>query len=578
MKNRLPLILSTLILCAGFQANAQTRYLEEVFDGVTITSGVNFGFNVDALRSNFADFPAFQADYNVVNDLILTGQDVPLNFFQSNGDLAPENQTTMKLFPLSMDIYQPTGDTETNRPVIIYLHTGNFLPPLFNGGITGSRVDSAAVNNCKQWAKKGYVAVAISYRLGWNPISEDPDVRRGTLLQAVYRALHDTQTGVRFLRATVAQQGNPFGIDPTKIVLFGQGSGGYVAHAYATLNDYNTEVAGLEKFIGEDGFPFVIEARDGNIDGGPGLLRLPDPLQLAGISREVSMSINIGGALADISWLNAGEPPMVAIHCIRDPFAPFDDGTVVVPTTNENVVDVSGGNVFIQTAKDLGNNNAFAFMPDGDPFTDRARSLYGETFDYILASQPTITVSPSPEGLFPVLLPINTLGGNRFTNESGPWDWWDFNTLQAVVAATNAATGQSFDANVLNAQGVAGNPGMGPEKGLAFIDTIQGYANPRIMCVLDLPGVECGTISTENTIEDNTTSIFPNPTRDALTIRNNEFVIRKVNLFDVTGRLVSSTVVNANEYRFERSNMGNGMYMLQITFDNQTITKKVLFN
>jgi hypothetical protein len=217
-------------------------------------------------------------------------------------------------------------------------------------------------------------------------------------------------------------------------------------------------------------------------------------------------------------------------------------------------------------------------MPAGDPFTDRARSLYGETFDYILTSQPTITVSPTPEGLFPVLVPINTLGGNRFTNESGPWDWWDFNTLQAVVAATNAATGQSFDANVLNAQGLAGNPGMGPEKGMAYIDTIQGYANPRIMCVLGLPGVECGTVSTNNTLEDNTTSIFPNPTRDALTIRNNEFVIRKVNLFDVTGRLVSSTIVNANEYRFERNNMGNGMYMMQITFDNQTITKKVLFN
>jgi hypothetical protein len=578
MKNRLPLILATLIFCAGFQANAQTRYLEEVFDGVTITSGVSFGFNVDALRSNFTDLPAFQADYNVVNDLILAGEDVPLNFFQSNGDLAPENQTTMKLFPLTMDVYEPTGDVENNRPVIIYLHTGNFLPPLFNGGITGARQDSVVVNNCKQWAKKGYVAVAISYRLGWNPISTDPDVRRGTLLQAVYRAIHDTQTSVRFLRATVAQQNNPFGIDPSKIVLFGQGSGGYVAQAYVTLNDYNTEVAGLEKFIGEDGLPFVLEARDGNIDGGPGVLRLPDPLQIAGISREVNMGINIGGALADISWLDEGEAPMVAIHCIRDPFAPFDDGTVVVPTTNENVVDVSGGNVFIQTATDLGNNNAFAFMPAGDPYTDRARSLYGETFDYILASQPTITVSSSPEGLFPVLVPINTLGGNRFTNESGPWDWWDLNTLQAVVAATNAATGQSFDANVLHAQGVAGNPGMGQEKGLAYIDTIQGYTNPRIMCVLDLPGVECGSISTENTIEDNTTSIFPNPTRDALTIRNNEFVIRKVTLFDVTGRLVSSTVVNANEYRFERSNMGNGVYMMQISFDNQTITKKVLFN
>ena len=184
------------------------------------------------------------------------------------------------------------------------------------------------------------------------------------------------------MRSTVIA-GNPYGIDPDQIVLFGQGSGGYVAQAYITLNDYNTEIA-IPKFIGEDGLPYVIEAIDGDIDGGPGAIRLPDPLQQAGISKDVSMAANIGGALADISWLNEGEPPMVAMHCIRDPFAPFDNGTVVVPTTNEDVVEVQGGNIFIQEAINNGNNALFATIPDGnDPFTDRARELYGQTYEYI---------------------------------------------------------------------------------------------------------------------------------------------------------------------------------------------------
>jgi hypothetical protein len=584
MKNRLPAILFSLcLLVAGF-AQAQTRYLNEVFDDVNITQDIPFGFNVDALRSNFGDPAAFGSDMQTVTALINNGQTVPSNYFLSNAQLAAPDQTALKLFPMQMDIYTPVGDTETNRPVIVYLHTGNFLPPIINGGISGSRRDSAVVNSCKRWAKSGYTAVALSYRLGWNPISTNADVRRGTLLQAVYRALHDTQTGVRFLRASMAQ-GNPYGINPDQIVLYGQGSGGYVAQAYNTLNDYANEIAGLSKFISsESGVPYVLEGIDGTIDGGPGAIRLPDPLQVAGIDRSISMSINAGGALADISWLDAGEAPMVAIHCIRDPFAPFDDGIVVVPTTEENVVAVSGGNVFIQAANDFGNNDAFKDIPDGnDPFTDRARSLYGETYDYILSAEPTITVSPTPEGLFPVLVPINTINGNRFTNESGPWDWWDFATLQLVVAGTNAALGltgspEAYNADLLNAQGLAGNPGMGPEKGNTYIDTIQGYVNPRIMCVLDLPEAVCSSVSTSNSVAENTTNIFPNPTQHALTIRNNEYTIRNVQVYDITGRMVSNRVVNANEFRFERQGLVDGVYLMQIMFDNAQITKKVLFN
>jgi hypothetical protein len=582
MKQILRFVGIALMLLTMNNATAQTRYLEEVFDNVNIQPAVSFGFNVDALRTNFADLAGFQADMVAVNTLIANNEPVPTKYFVSNGTPG-EDPTVLKLFPLRMDVYTPAGDTETNRPVILYLHTGNFLPPIINGGITGSRADSVVVNLCKKWAKSGYTVAAVSYRLGWNPISTDPDVRRGTLLQAVYRALHDTQTAVRFMRASHATQSNPFGIDPDKIILFGQGSGGYVAQAYNTLDNYVTEIASLPKFIGADGFPYVLEARDGNIDGGPGALRLPDPLQQAGFSREISMAVNAGGALADISWLDGGEAPMVSFHCVRDPFAPFDDGTVVVPTTNENVVDVSGANVFMQQAAAFGNNYQFVNFPAGDPYTDRARAIYGETYEYILPAQPTITVASAPEGLFPVVRPMNTLNGNRFTNESDPWTWWDFATLEVVVAATNAALGltgspNAYNATVLHAQGLAGNPGMGVDKGMAYIDTIHGYLNPRMMCVLGLEGVNCGPVNTNNPEVENSTSVFPNPSSDALTIRNNEFMIRRVELYDITGRLVSQQTVNANELRFERGNFSEGVYMLSIIFDDHRITKKVLFN
>ena len=166
---------------------------------------------------------------STLNDLMDNGTAIPLNYFQSNTNLPVDQQTTAKLFPITMDVYTPpASDENTSRPVIIYLHTGNFLPQGINGSPTGSKRDSAVVNMCKQWARSGYVVAALNYRLGWNPISSDPDVRRGTLLQAVYRALHDTQTAVRFMRSTMGAD-NPYGIDPEKIALFGQGSGGYVA-------------------------------------------------------------------------------------------------------------------------------------------------------------------------------------------------------------------------------------------------------------------------------------------------------------------------------------------------------------
>jgi hypothetical protein len=153
--------LFTLALLIGVLSTsvAQTRYLEDVGDEIVVTSNVVYGSNIGIISQ------------------------------------------TPALEELKMDLYQLAGDDKTtNKPAVIMLHTGSFLPAIANGQPTGDKTDNAIIEMCKRFAKKGYLAVVLNYRLGWNPVSNSEDVRRSTLIQAAYRGLQDTKTAVRFLR------------------------------------------------------------------------------------------------------------------------------------------------------------------------------------------------------------------------------------------------------------------------------------------------------------------------------------------------------------------------------------------
>ncbi|MDO8971794.1 MAG: carboxylesterase family protein, partial [Saprospiraceae bacterium] len=58
-------------------------------------------------------------------------------------------------FNLSMDVYEPTGDNLSARPVVILAHGGSFL--------FGDKNNMQA--SCELLAKKGYIAASIQYRL-----------------------------------------------------------------------------------------------------------------------------------------------------------------------------------------------------------------------------------------------------------------------------------------------------------------------------------------------------------------------------------------------------------------------------
>ncbi len=521
-----------LLAAVGMQLQAQdVRYVDEVFPSVSITSGETYGQNIS----------------------ILTG--------------APS------LIDLKMDVYQPAGDAETTRPVVIYLHTGSFLPQYFNGGITGGRLDSAVVNACKRLARRGYVAIAADYRQGWLPTATDQDQRTGTLLQAAYRGIQDFRTLVRFLRKDVTEGDNQYGVDTSRIVGWGQGTGGYISLGAAYLDRYEEVV--LDKFLDADtNEPYVIEGLHGDVYG---LVQTPlnNPNHV-GYSSDFAMAVNMGGALGDLSWIDGGgnEPPTVGYHVLRDPFAPFANGSVIVPTTMQFVVNVDGTRTVVGKANETGVNdildpaNALTLPA---PFAPLSTIVNQRVEAYKMVPVPSLNTTLAVDNMYPFV----TAG-----LQAGPWDWWSKPTLDAVIPAVNAAFGTNFNADTLHFNGLLTNPDMSAAKGMAYLDTIFAHFIPRACQGLQL--ASCALVlNTDDFIEANVVSlkVGPNPASEVMNISTeNDAPFSQLQLFDITGRAVRNYEnLRDTHFQLDRNGLPAGMYYLKLRFEKGVVLTTVQF-
>lgn len=520
-KNLQKLFTVAALSLSVYAANAQ-RYLTEVFTNVNVTTNVTYA-------NNFSVFPP----------------------------------TTPGFIDLKMDVYEPAGDVLAQRPLIIYTHTGSYLPIIINGTPTGARGDSATVEICKQFARRGYVVANVDYRIGWNPQGTNVDIRRGTLLNAVYKSIQDLKGCVRYFRKDAAVSGNTYGIDPNVIIMGGQGTGGYIALNYECLED--TAEIWLPKFISQTtdlqyglvaGNSYVNQQVWGDFEGIGGLPQFNNSNNSPGYPTNVQFVFNLGGALGDSTWLEAGDAPMVGFHPVGDPFAPFGNGIVYVPTAGgpQVVVDVSGTGVVIPKAVQLGNNACFANAGFNDPYTQAANAVNG-----------------GAEGLYPLYTtPIV---------QSGPWEWWgyglgDDNADSLYMGAVAQAIGQPVAAGyAAHNNGKLTNPNMSKAKALAYIDTVMNYLNPRIVYCL---GLSTGV----NNVNGETSSlqVYPNPTKSHFTVRSTwSRPINTIEIVSVTGELVKKiTNLNVHEYKINKSGLSNGMYFVKVDYGNKTVSEKLI--
>lgn len=446
----------------GLQTNAQVRYIDPVFNDVTKTANIMYDSNM-AVNILFGQVPGIQ----------------PL--FSNK---------------LMCDVYTPSGDNVTKRPLVILAHTGSYLPSVVNQQTTGNKNDSSIVEVATQLAKRGYVVAAINYRSGWNAATTVQSVAREQLLKATYRGLQDVRNAVRFFRSNAST----YGIDTSKIILGGQGTGGYIALAGATVST-REDIESNIKFLRGDASPMVNMDTLGDWRGLGGLF----PHILSGdpnISSEYHMVFNWGGAMGDTAWMKSTSLPIVSLHCKGDQFAPFLTGNVVVPTTGAVVIpNASGGGHVVPKANGLGLNNKIDEVEYMDAVSDRASQI-----------------SMSAPHLFPF--------ETSFPFEGSPWEWWDRAAMQAVTAVPYAGAPTSapffgfIPANGRNADSLSmlTNPTMSAAKGKAYCDTIVKFVAPRIAQQFGITGA--ATLNPFNllTPANNTTAIIYEDTTIEYTI------------------------------------------------------------
>jgi hypothetical protein len=523
------LLFTALVITAAFAVNAQDRYLNEVFSKVTVSGQI-------PLQSNFTIMPWVGG--------LLGGM--------------PGGGSTRQ--PLRAQFYSPEGDTRTDRPLIIYLHTGNFLPFAFNGSCGGTVKDSVNVEIATRLAKMGYVVAVVEYRQGWLPTIEQELLKRYTLIQAAYRGVQDVNAYVRYFRKSVAELGNIHGIDPDKITVWGQGTGGYLSLATGYLNEYS-EIINTPggKWIlpvqGVGNVPMIIEGQNGTITGeGPTTFssaqyipsaipqlgfKIGDTLCVEnhkGYSSEYALTVNLGGALGDTSWINKGETPLISFHATSDAFAPCKTGILRVPTVRgpEPVVEVSGSCDVAKIMDRIGNNDVFKnIIPAKDPYNASNKS--GNLGFYQFEGTPNGTGSP--------------------------WEW----TFASTPKPTTDPNTKDCNTDAVSAR--------------KYLDTIIGYFAPRACIALNLPCKSLVTDVKDLTDLDVNLQIAPNPATFGTTIQvSGNHPIRKVILMDITGRAhMVDNNVNVSTYDLNRNGLNNGLYLVKLEFDKGSLTKKIIF-
>lgn len=192
-----------------------------------------------------------------------------------------------------MDIYTPDGDTETNRPLILYMHGGSFY------GGTKSMTD--CIDFCTSMAKRGYVTASLNYRLA-NMISFIAS--NATQYETVLKAVSDVKSAIRYFRKDFAN-GDTYGVDPNTIFVGGYSAGAVIAIHLAYIDatsDLPTSPIDVQSIVNTLSPTYGLEGDAGNY----------------GFSSSVNGVISFAGGINDINWIDANDEPLVSIQGTTD--------------------------------------------------------------------------------------------------------------------------------------------------------------------------------------------------------------------------------------------------------------------
>ncbi len=247
---------------------------------------------------------------------------------------------------LTMDIYQPAGDVSAPRALVVMAHGGSF--------ITGSKTGPDVVGFCQDLAKMGYVVASINYRLGFGIANLQAEATA-----AVMRGTQDLKAAVRYFRKSVAENNNPYNINPDLIYSAGVSAGGFCALHLAYLDQPEEIPSFLD--MNATGIDNSMEGNSGN----------------AGYSSDVNAIVNICGALGDTAWIHPGDEPAMLLHGTNDNTVPY--GSATLSLFGVAVTEVDGSFSINERMTEVGVDHCFEIHEGQDHVPSLSNAAYYDT-------------------------------------------------------------------------------------------------------------------------------------------------------------------------------------------------------
>lgn len=261
--------------------------------------------------------------------------------------------------PLRLDLFRKADAGP--RPLIIYIHGG--------GWVAGHTRQAGAIADfpaaLARLAGEGFVVASLEYRLA----GEAPHPAQ----------LQDVRAAIRYLKANAAQ----YGIDPTRIALWGGSAGGHLAALAATsCRDTSFDPApraGQPALPAGDTCVQAAAIWYGVFDFAPILARQSQPgapaaeNQLLRCTPATCPPERVASA-SPAHYFSRNDPPFLLIHGINDRTVPVDQSRLAEAGLKANGVPVSA--IYIPDV-----DHSFI---GGNPATTRAATLQAvnATFDF----------------------------------------------------------------------------------------------------------------------------------------------------------------------------------------------------
>ncbi|MES2584709.1 MAG: alpha/beta hydrolase [Pseudomonadota bacterium] len=192
------------------------------------------------------------------------------------------NNLTGKLEKLTLRVFEPKGDKETKRPLLILTPGGGFV-----------RTEDFWMDDFgEDLARAGYVVAINRYRLSSG--INTPEL----YFDALFKAMSDQKAAVRYFVKDAAGA-NRYKIDTDNIFIGGHSAGGITSLHVAYLDASDT-------------MPEVMAAamkKHGGLDGNSGNEKIP--FKVRGV-------INLSGLVSDLDMLDPNEAALMSLHGDKD--------------------------------------------------------------------------------------------------------------------------------------------------------------------------------------------------------------------------------------------------------------------